>query len=473
VTDLSKLKAQAAAALVLNPLATYCPISPHPKQREFLSLSCKEALFGGAARGGKTACLIMGALQYVHRAGYNALLLGRTYPDISQPGGMMDLAHQWLRETDAAWHSDTKTWTFPSGARISFGYLENKQDELRYRGGSYSYIGWDELTRFPDENQYLYLFSRLIPDPQLTDVPLRVRAATNPGGPGTSWVKSRFISDPQPGTNFLPSLVEDNPGVPAAEYRQSIAYLPEIERRQLGDGEWIEASADRVFSFEASRNVIDQLPTAEKWEHVLGIDLGWHDETAFIVIAFSKHENAAYVVHAEKHAHWTTSKVAERILQLDQEYRPTAMVCDTAGGSKQTVEDMRARYSLPLMPAEKRDKRGTTSLINADLEDGRLMLIRAATRELAKEMTELPWRDQLRREWSQHAADHLCDAMLYAWRESRHYLSADRPRKPLPGTRAHDEYLDAKYREQTQARIRREQSREYWDIDTDAGNDWH
>ena len=38
--------------------------TPHPKQQVFLSLKVREAMFGGAAGGGKSDALLMAALQY-------------------------------------------------------------------------------------------------------------------------------------------------------------------------------------------------------------------------------------------------------------------------------------------------------------------------------------------------------------------------------------------------------------------------
>jgi hypothetical protein len=73
-----------------------------------------EALYGGAAGGGKSTALLMGALLYVDVPGYSALILRRTYTDLALPGALMDVAHEWLEGSAATWHEMEKTWRFPS-----------------------------------------------------------------------------------------------------------------------------------------------------------------------------------------------------------------------------------------------------------------------------------------------------------------------------------------------------------------------
>ena len=59
------------------------------KQRAFLQLDCREAFFGGAAAGGKSEALLMGALQYVDVPGYAALILRKDTQRLSLAGGLV------------------------------------------------------------------------------------------------------------------------------------------------------------------------------------------------------------------------------------------------------------------------------------------------------------------------------------------------------------------------------------------------
>ena len=125
---------------------------------------------------------------------------------------------------------------FPSGATISFGYLESERDKYRYQSSELQFIGFDELTEFA-ESQYLYLFSRLRRRAGC-ELPLRMRSASNPGGLGHEWVRARFIDASDPECIFIPARLLDNPFLDQREYRQSLARLDPLTRAQLLEGDW-------------------------------------------------------------------------------------------------------------------------------------------------------------------------------------------------------------------------------------------
>ncbi len=92
----------------------FCPHVPWPKQRRFLDLDCKEAFYGGAAAGGKSDALLMGALQYVQVPGYAALILRKDLQRLRLSGGLIMRAHEWLAGSEAKWNSKDCRWTFPT-----------------------------------------------------------------------------------------------------------------------------------------------------------------------------------------------------------------------------------------------------------------------------------------------------------------------------------------------------------------------
>lgn len=276
---------------------TYIPQKPTPRQRLFLDLNDKkEVFYGGAAGGGKSSALLMAALEFAHIPNYSALLLRRTYADLSKQGALMDRAKEWLTGSGAHWNEQRKMWTFPSGARLAFGYLETENDKFQYQGAEYQFIGFDELSQFT-KTQYAYLFSRLrrLKD---SNVPIRMRSGSNPGGVGSQWVNERFIPklftpddaieekvwtkedvDEETGEvitrYFVPARLDDNPYLDQEEYELSLRELDPVTRAQLRRGDWqITVRGDILYMWSEPHVII----TWSQFERVFGtrhIPLHW------------------------------------------------------------------------------------------------------------------------------------------------------------------------------------------------------
>ena len=228
------------------PLERYWPNlrSVSAPQAAFLVLDDFEAFYGGAAGGGKSDALLAAALQYVDVPGYAALILRKTFRQLDLPDSIMSRSKEWLmphRANGVKWNDDAKRWEFPSGASLTFGYLDHENDVYNYQGPAFQFVGWDELTQF-EEKPYKYLFSRTRRRKDMQDlvIPIRHRSASNPGGIGHKWVYDRFIAPEtrEPESVFIPAKVDDNPGLDVEEYKQALGHLSEMLQQQLLDGDW-------------------------------------------------------------------------------------------------------------------------------------------------------------------------------------------------------------------------------------------
>lgn len=266
-------KEELQKALQLRLPEKYVPWKPSPHQAAFLLVPHKEAFYGGAAGGGKSIALLMAALMYVDNPKYKALILRRTFADLSAPGALIDIAHEWLGPTDARWNEQKHQWTFPSGAVLKFGHMANEQDKTQYQGAQYQFVGYDELTHFT-ETMYAYLFSRMRKQRD-NDIPTRMRAAGNPGGIGHEWVKRRFIDkvedypdeftpaeiERKKGRIFIPSGLKDNPFLDQEDYIDSLMELDPVTRAQLMNGDWNIAAGGNMFKAEWFDNrIISEVP---------------------------------------------------------------------------------------------------------------------------------------------------------------------------------------------------------------------
>lgn len=240
---------------------------PQPKQAAFMARPEYEALYGGAAGGGKSDALVIEALRQVGIPHYKGLIVRKTYPQLAE---LIDKSlHYYPRAYPGArYNASAHTWTFPSGAKILFGSMQYTKDRTRYQGQAYDFIGFDELTHFIWD-EYSYLFSRNRPNGPGTRV--YIRASANPGGVGHGWVKERFVTAGKPMTTiwedvawtdpagrehrarqsriFVPASVYDNRALldNDPDYVRRLASMPEAERKALLYGDW-DTFSGQVFT---------------------------------------------------------------------------------------------------------------------------------------------------------------------------------------------------------------------------------
>lgn len=276
----------------------FIPHMPTPKQLAAMMLShIKELLFGGALGGGKSDWLAMEALRFCDLPGFSAILFRRQLTDLKQPGSLISRIGEWLSPHAAAglckYVGDEHAWLFKTtypgtdipgpDARLQFGYIGEAAVRERYQSAEYQLAGFDELGQWPDATDYLFMSSRLrkIVCPihkkddkgnpifekgcrycdTLSQIPLRLRAATNPG---PAWIKQRFgiVPDPSqfknrhqaliaiaegakvrwvginPERRFIASYLDDNPYLDTNDYKDILKEMTDDERSRLEDGNW-------------------------------------------------------------------------------------------------------------------------------------------------------------------------------------------------------------------------------------------
>jgi hypothetical protein len=276
-------------------------------QTEFLAASEREVLYGGAAGGGKSYGLLADPMRYFSNPNFNGLILRRTNDELREliwkSQELYPRAFQGAR-----WAEKKSQWTFPSGAKLWLTYLERDQDVLRYQGQAFSYVAFDELTQYPTPFAWNYMRSRLrTTDPTL---PIYMRATTNPGGSGHGWVKRMFI-DPAPANTkfvakdldsgedlvfpeghekageplfyrrFIPASLKDNPYLmEGGQYEANLLSLPEMQRRQLLEGDWAVADGAAFPEFRQSVHVVEPFDIPPDWRRFRSCDFGYSSYSA-------------------------------------------------------------------------------------------------------------------------------------------------------------------------------------------------
>jgi predicted phage terminase large subunit-like protein len=251
---LKKIMQQNFDSLDLALKSGWIPYEPSEKQKEFLLRPEKEAFYGGAAGGGKSDALLMGAIMFCNTPGYNAIIFRKTLKAHQQASGLIPRSKLWLIGTEAVWNGSLLQWTFPSSATISFGYLDGPDDHYNYQSSEFQYIAFDELPQIR-ESQFRYMFSRLRKLETQSEISLRVRSAGNPDGPYVLYVKRRYVDKDTAIAPFIPAKIDDNPGLDKESYRESLMLLEPVLRARLMDGDWEMRDQGRVFR----RNWFEQL----------------------------------------------------------------------------------------------------------------------------------------------------------------------------------------------------------------------
>jgi hypothetical protein len=258
----------------------------------------------------------------------------------------------------AKWQERKSQWVFPNGGRLWLTYLERDEDVLRYQGQSFSYIAFDEITQYPTSFPWDYMRSRL--RTTAPDLPVYQRATSNPGGPGHSWVKKMFV-DPAPAgqpytaTNietgqpmvypdnhekagqplfqrrFIPASLYDNPYLTQdTSYEASLLSLPEMQRRQLLEGDWTIAEGAAFSEFRAATHVCDPFEIPENWRRFRSCDYGYSSYSAVHWFAIDPAYETLFIyreLYVSKH---TGKDLAKAVLDAEKGERIDYGVLDSS-----------------------------------------------------------------------------------------------------------------------------------------------
>lgn len=252
---------------------------PSDVQLQYLSATQDIVFFGGGAGGGKTWASLVDNLQGVHDPHYFSVVFRTTTTEIDK--GLWPEAktmyEDFIRDKDGRFigkshiSEQTKTITFPSGARTTFAYLSNDKDADSWYGSEICKIYFEEF-QFRTYYQFDLLRSRnrsrakvkcgirctLNPDPThfaleyverfLDEESFAVKELSGKTAYfiiindvlHTSWERQelvdKFGKNPQTYT-YIPATVDDNKYLDDS-YRDRLDSMSEKKRKQLLLGCW-------------------------------------------------------------------------------------------------------------------------------------------------------------------------------------------------------------------------------------------
>ena len=305
---------------------------PQPKQELFFDARERYVCYGGARGGGKSWCVQHKAVFMAARyKGIRILILRRTLVELRE--NHIRPMRRMLRGV-AEYKATDKTFEFPNGSLIVFGYCDNEGDVDQYQGQEYDVIFLDEATHFT-EYQYATLTAALR---GANDFPKRMYLTCNPGGPGHAWVKRLFIDrDFRAGERpedyvFIPARVTDNLVLMKKdpEYVRRLDNLPHGLREAWRDGDWNVFAGQYFTEWQYDMHVCEPFAPPAWWRWYVTLDYGL-DMLAALLIGVDD-IGEAYVVgevyegrdRGEGHDGLIVSEAAEAVKELAGDKAVTA-----------------------------------------------------------------------------------------------------------------------------------------------------
>ena len=141
------------------------------------------------------------------------------------------------------------------------------------------------------------------------------------------------------------------------------------------------------------------------------------------------------------------------------------MVLDAGALGKKIQEEILQRHGLNLEAAEKSRKVEFIELLNDDLRTGKFKAFEDSIFQddcmLVQWDKESKIRNPERPKISDTYHSDICDAVLYAWRECRHFLSSKTLIAPKVGT---DDYMEDMERKQAE-KVENRKNNPFWDYE--------
>jgi len=274
-------------------------VKPQPRQEDYLKIPDEvfEALYGGAAYGGKSFILTLLPLirGFYKFRGFKGIILRRKFPDLERE--IIRLSKEYYPLTGAIYNEQKHVWEWREyGSYMDFGHIQHAEDVRQYDSAQYNYCAFDELTHFP-EAPYLYMVgSRVRPGSSSCNVAI-VRNGSNPGGVGQTFVYKRFVKACEDGYKllrdsktglyriFIPAFAQDNIlGTKYdPQYVMKLEMLPEAEKRAKKYGDWHAFEGSVFTEFRPIKfpnepdnalHVIKPFDIPKWWPRLLSIDWG-------------------------------------------------------------------------------------------------------------------------------------------------------------------------------------------------------
>jgi hypothetical protein len=281
-----------------------------------------------------------------------------------------------------------------------------------------------------------------------------MRATTNPGGPGHSWVKKMFIDPAKPNTpfwatdietsevlkfpqghskagqplfkrRFIPASLFDNPYLAeSGDYEAMLLSLPEHQRKQLLEGNWDVNEGAAFPEFNRKIHVTDPYDIPKSWTRFRSCDYGYGSYTGVVWLAVSPTEQL--IVYRELYcSRVTATDLADMILDAEQDDNIRYGVLDSSlwhkrGDTGPSLAEQMNQKGLRWRPSDRskgsrvagKNELHRRLQVDEFTEEPRLVFFSSCNNMIAQ-LPGLPLSKNNPEDVDTNAEDHLYDALRY------------------------------------------------------------
>ena len=265
-------------------LPPFCGTCPQERFLDSFDDPHTDTLYGGAAGGGKSASLLMGAMRScANWPGLQAFWFRRSFPELQQSVLRALARVGYGKKLGCGWNASRHELSFVNGSILTFAHAKNLQEATALQSAEIQLLILDERTTIPpDVVDFIYTRVRSGQD----GVPeLGIRSGTNPGDIGHSRVKTEYVEATSHGAEiivdalgrtrrFIQAKVSDTPQL-GPEYARALAGMGGQLAKAFLEGDW-DVFAGQVFSeWRYARHVVPRFTIPPEWRRLAGIDYGY------------------------------------------------------------------------------------------------------------------------------------------------------------------------------------------------------
>lgn len=354
-----------------------------------------------------------------------------------------------IKEYDLSCKIDNTELTveFDSGSTLYVGGAKDMQEIEKYRGLSLKKVYIDESQSFRES-----ILETLIDDVlayATMDVNGSICLIGTPGPLASGYFYRASHSRQWSNHKWT---IFDNPWIKVKSGKEPSELLAEERARKGIDetnptyrrealAEWCNDTDSLVYKFNATKNVYSKLPEAAM-TYIFGVDLGYNDADAIAVLGFNQKENKVYLVEEIVKSKQDITSLANQVKKLKEQYQPVKIVMDAGALGKKIQEEIRMRQGLHMEAADKSRKFEFIELLNDDLRNAKFLAYRGSIFEEDSYKVEWDRTNPEKPKISDRFHTDIGDAVLYAWRECKHFLWESEPKKYTTKDKEYEDQLE-------------------------------